>query len=585
MVHICNAGSCPRVNKSVLACGQKAILSEYQRRQAFVCNFLAHQRQQHLTLIESWTRWRSDQFHRIIRWNYTARCGCILGIFCSGGRTGAITIRDANTADGIILQMVAGRLGECECLLMTVRAIGGLFVIAKAEVGQSLRDRIECVQTAGGIVDFRIVRLVAAGAHLGVRTFATHGRIYTITVRIYTICDHIFRIIAVVFVRIRLFAIFKNRFTATGRKFAARFIIATNFTNTTRIDIVSGNAAATHIAIGHRLWILRHQPVSQFIRLSQVILRDVPQADLCVLAHRAEAIACFFWSITVAKRAGLGSMIPGAARSNGRTLPVHVAVAMHIVIVMRSAATKCIICSILVVREIRTFPRWIRCVWIEGHHRHPRSMARSTSHHTTFMQWPHGHQVVFATHHHELAVWAPAHTQKSAEIRPCNALQLHRIVVEYTQKTILRHNGQHRTARWEAKFIDATIFRAERPFVQRITCRLRFTCQYRETVAHFEVLIAGCCWRARQFFVIQIQVAGSMWRKKKIWRFWQPFQACHFGLVDKSLQRILANKTELMSNNSQLQMFRSAYLFIIKSSRFTFARLHQLYLAGGEANQ
>lgn len=171
-------------------------------------------------------------------------------------------------------------------------------------------------------------------------------------------------------------------------------------------------------------------------------------------------------------------------------------------------------------------------------------MALAPCHHTTFVQRPHGHQIILAAHHNVFAIRTPADAQESAEIRTRYAQQFHCVVVEYTQEAILRHNGQHRTARRETEFIDATILRAEGPSVQWVPGRFRFARQYRETVAHFEMLIARRGRGARQLLIIQIQVAGRVRYQKHVRRFWQPLQAGNLRFIDESLQRNQRERNE-----------------------------------------
>lgn len=59
------SGPCPRVDNTVLASSQKAVLAEDQSRQSLVGDLLADQRLENGTLVEPRTRRRPDQLDRI----------------------------------------------------------------------------------------------------------------------------------------------------------------------------------------------------------------------------------------------------------------------------------------------------------------------------------------------------------------------------------------------------------------------------------------------------------------------------------------------------------------------------------------
>jgi len=106
--------------------------------------------------------------------------------------------------------------------------------------------------------------------------------------------------------------------------------------------------------------------------LPEHVLRDVPQAQMGVLADRAEAVA--------ALRAPLILVVPVPAGRRER---------------------------------------------VEGHDADPAAVALAPRHDPPLVEAPHRHQVVLAADHHVAPVGRPAHAQEAAEVAPRHAEQVH----------------------------------------------------------------------------------------------------------------------------------------------------------------
>lgn len=199
-------GSGPSVNESVLASGEEAVLSEYQRRQSFVSDLLANQRLEDGAFVEPRTRARPDQLHRIVG-NHNTAFVVLVRVF---------VIVDAVAGRTQAVRVVSARLGKRELL---VAAAARLPVVAEAEVGQPLRDVVQRGQR--GLAGRRLVALAITAIHddftMRVRRRPAFGLARAIADRAHTILHHnCFAIVTVKFIgTIRVLIAFTVRAVGT----------------------------------------------------------------------------------------------------------------------------------------------------------------------------------------------------------------------------------------------------------------------------------------------------------------------------------------------------------------------------------
>ncbi|UYV82399.1 WDR20 [Cordylochernes scorpioides] len=127
-------------------------------------------------------------------------------------------------------------------------------------------------------------------------------------------------------------------------------------------------------------------------------------------------------------------------------------------------------------------------VRIKGHYADPGLVTLSACHHPPLMQGPHCNQVILPSHHHVLAVWAPADTSQLPKVASHHAHHVHGVIVEDPEEAILTHSGQVLGTRGEGKLIERSL--PNRPHVERVAGTLGLTDVDGEALALLEELPA-----------------------------------------------------------------------------------------------
>ena len=94
---------------------------------------------------------------------------------------------------------------------------------------------------------------------------------------------------------------------------------------------------------------------------------------------------------------------------------------------------------------------------VEGDDCDPGTVALTAGDYPALLEGPYGDQVVLAACHDQLAVGGPADAEQTTEVRRGQTDQLHGVVVEHAQATVLRNHGQVLGARREGKVVDGSV--------------------------------------------------------------------------------------------------------------------------------
>lgn len=331
-------------------------------------------------------------------------------------------------------------------------------------------------------------------------------------------------------------------------------------------------------------------------RLSQQILRYIPQTQLRVLTDRTETVTCrcrggrssssthrvrsrhgrlsphtaatIAWNaavrqdrLVVAATTSVGVIklipyssssccCPIAATATTTTIVVIniITVILAVVIQMIRAPlsrrvpvqrTHAVIVANIGIIVLETPARRIaRRVRIEGDDTDPGTMALAPRDHPSLVHRPNSHQVVLSADDNVLSIGTPTDAQKPTEIGTRDSQQLHRLVAKDAQEPVLTGDGQIVAARREGELVDRSGVRAKGPLLQGITSHLGGLARVNgEAVAQLVRLVVRRGGHARQLFVVQVEVAGGVAGEEQIRRTGQPLQTGHFGFVDQALER------------------------------------------------
>lgn len=212
------------------------------------------------------------------------------------------------------------------------------------------------------------------------------------------------------------------------------------------------------------------------------VFREVPQAQLRVLAHGAEPIRDA--DGPALGRIPLGQSGLGAVRSVSpevkKVLEVLITAAeLHRVALLHAGG-----------------------VGVKGHHADPGLVPVAPCNHAAVPKGPDGHQVVLSTRHDVLAVGAPAHAQQASKVAFHGAVQLHRVKVEHPQEAVLAHTRQELAIWGESKLVEGPL--AHRPFEERVPRGFALASVHGKALPLLQELVVGGCGATSVLHIIQV---------------------------------------------------------------------------------
>lgn len=218
------------------------------------------------------------------------------------------------------------------------------------------------------------------------------------------------------------------------------------------------------------------------------IFCEVPQAELCVLAHRAKPIrdtdGAALRGVPLGQ-SGLGTVCSVSAKVEQVLEVLVTATELH--------------------RVVFFYTRGVR---VKRHHADPGLVPVASSYHSAVYKRPDCHQVILAPRDDVLAIRAPAHAQQASKVAFHGAVQLHRVKVEHPQKPVLAHARQELAIWGESKLVEGPL--AHRPLEERVPRGFALASVHGEALALLQELVVGGCGATRVLHIIQVHVPTRM---------------------------------------------------------------------------
>lgn len=219
------------------------------------------------------------------------------------------------------------------------------------------------------------------------------------------------------------------------------------------------------------------------------VFGEVPQAELRVLAGRAEAVG---------DGAGLGQRGQGGAPAGACAPSLRLLLLLATPLPVGARGR----------RLLRP-----RGVGVEGHGVDPGLVAVAPGHHAALGEGPHGDQVVFTPRHNVAPIGAPAHAEQAPKVALHEPPQEHGVEVEDAQAAILADAGQVPAVGREGELVEGPL--AHRPLGQRVAGCLALGGVDGKALALLQQAILGRRRGARVADVVQVQVAAGVGRQEQ----------------------------------------------------------------------